>query len=91
VRGEVLSDLIGSTLREAFEKENLRPVANPSIDTTGKPENGEIAYTAHQYGTGARETGRLFSFGLVDGFSLFPRGEGRDGGAGLARICRGRL
>jgi len=46
VRGEVLSDLIGSTLREAFEKENLRPVANPAIDTTGKPENGEIAYTA---------------------------------------------
>jgi trigger factor len=46
VRGEVLSDLIGSTLREAFDKENLRPVANPAIDTTGKPENGEIAYTA---------------------------------------------
>lgn len=46
VRGEVLSDLIGSTLREAFEKENLRPVANPSIETSGKPENGEIAYTA---------------------------------------------
>lgn len=46
VRGEVLSDLIGSTLREAFDKENLRPVANPSIDTTGKPEDGEIAYTA---------------------------------------------
>jgi trigger factor len=46
VRGEVLSDLIGSTLREAFEKENLRPVANPAIDTTGQPENGEIAYTA---------------------------------------------
>ena len=46
VRGEVLSDLIASTLREAFEKENLRPVANPAIDTTGTPENGEIAYTA---------------------------------------------
>ncbi|WP_333676730.1 trigger factor [Dyella sp.] len=46
VRGEVLSDLISSTLREAFEKENLRPVANPAIDTTGQPENGEIAYTA---------------------------------------------
>ena len=46
VRGEVLSDLIGSTLREAFDKEDLRPIANPSIDTTGKPENGEIAYTA---------------------------------------------
>jgi len=46
VRGEVLSDLIGSTLREAFDKENLRPVANPAVDTTGKPENGEITYTA---------------------------------------------
>jgi trigger factor len=46
VRGEVLSDLIGSTLREAVEQENLRPIANPSIDTTGQPENGEIAYTA---------------------------------------------
>ncbi|TBR39692.1 MULTISPECIES: trigger factor [Dyella] len=46
VRGEVLSDLIGTTLREAVEKENLRPVANPSVDTTGRPENGEITYTA---------------------------------------------
>ncbi len=46
VRGEVLSDLIGSTLREAVEQQNLRPIANPSIDTTGRPEAGEIAYTA---------------------------------------------
>ncbi|OZB59109.1 MAG: trigger factor [Lysobacterales bacterium 14-68-21] len=46
VRSEVLSDLIGSTLREAFDQQNLRPVANPSVDTTGKPENGEITYTA---------------------------------------------
>jgi len=46
VRNEVLSDLIGSTLREAFAQEKLQPVANPSINTTGKPENGEIAYTA---------------------------------------------
>ncbi len=46
VRGEVLSDLIGSTLREAVEQEKLQPIANPAIDTTGKPENGEIAYTA---------------------------------------------
>ncbi len=46
VRGEVLSDLIGTTLREAFDQENLRPVANPSVDTTGTPENGEISYTA---------------------------------------------
>ncbi len=46
VRGEVLSDLIGSTLREAVEQEKLQPIANPAINTTGKPENGEIAYTA---------------------------------------------
>ncbi|MEO8747083.1 MAG: trigger factor [Rhodanobacter sp.] len=46
VRGEVLSDLIGSTLREAVQQEKLQPIANPAIDTTGKPENGEIAYTA---------------------------------------------
>lgn len=46
VRGEVLSDLIGSTLREAVAQEKLQPIANPSIDTTGTPEDGEIAYTA---------------------------------------------
>ncbi|TCV97354.1 trigger factor [Luteibacter rhizovicinus] len=46
VHGEALSDLIGSTLREAVEKENLRPIANPSVETTGQAENGEIAYTA---------------------------------------------
>lgn len=46
VRGEVLSDLIGSTLRDAVNQENLRPVANPAVDTTGQPENGEITYTA---------------------------------------------
>jgi trigger factor len=46
VRGEALSELIGNSLREAVEQEKLRPVASPSIDTTGEPENGEIAYTA---------------------------------------------
>lgn len=46
VRGEVLSSLVGGTLREALDQENLRPVAQPSIDTSGKPENGEFAYTA---------------------------------------------
>ena len=46
VRGEVLSDLIGSTLREAVEQEKLQPIANPAINTSGRPENGEIAYTA---------------------------------------------
>ncbi len=46
IRGEALSDLVGSTFREAVQKENLQPVAAPDIDTSGKPENGEIAYTA---------------------------------------------
>jgi len=46
VRGEALSDLIGSTLREAFTQEKLQPISNPSVDTTGNAENGEIAYTA---------------------------------------------
>ncbi|MGH8183247.1 MAG: trigger factor [Rhodanobacteraceae bacterium] len=46
VRGEALSDLIGSTFREAVQQQNLRPVANPNIDTDGKPQDGEIAYTA---------------------------------------------
>ncbi|MBB3226890.1 trigger factor [Luteibacter sp. Sphag1AF] len=46
VHGEALSDLIGSTLREAVEKENLRPIANPSVDTTGQAVDGEISYTA---------------------------------------------
>ncbi|MGH8124930.1 MAG: trigger factor [Rhodanobacteraceae bacterium] len=46
VRGEALSDLIGSTFREAVQEQNLQPIANPSIDTDGKPQDGEIAYTA---------------------------------------------
>ncbi|SRR5579875_242155 len=46
IRGEALSDLISRTFREAVQQENLQPVANPSIDTSGKPEGGEIAYTA---------------------------------------------
>lgn len=46
VRGEALSELIGSTLREAFEQEKLQPVAQPAIDTTGEAEDGDIAYTA---------------------------------------------
>jgi len=46
VRGEALSDLIGSTFREAVQQQNLQPVANPSIDTDGQPRDGEIAYTA---------------------------------------------
>ncbi|QDE40195.1 trigger factor [Luteibacter pinisoli] len=46
VRGEALSELIGSTLREAVNQEKLQPIANPSVDTTGNAEDGEIAYTA---------------------------------------------
>ena len=46
IRGEALSDLVGSTFRDAVQQEKLQPVAQPSIDTSGKPENGEIAYTA---------------------------------------------
>lgn len=46
IRNEALSDLIGSSFREAVEQEKLSPVAAPSINTSGKPEEGEIAYTA---------------------------------------------
>lgn len=46
VRGEALSDLIGSTFSEAVRAQNLQPVANPNIDTDGQPKDGEIAYTA---------------------------------------------
>ena len=46
IRNEVMSDLIGSSFREAVEQEKLNPVAAPSINTTGRPEAGELAYTA---------------------------------------------
>jgi len=46
IRGEALSDLVGSTFREAVQQEKLQPVATPSIDTNGEPQDGEIAYTA---------------------------------------------
>ncbi len=46
VRGEALSELIGKTFEEAATQYQLRPVANPSISTSGAPEGGEIAYTA---------------------------------------------
>lgn len=46
VRGEALSDLIGTTLRDAVSQEKLQPIANPSVDTTGNAVDGEIAYTA---------------------------------------------
>lgn len=46
IRGEALSRLISSTFQEAVSTEKLRPAVQPSIATSGKPENGEIEYTA---------------------------------------------
>jgi trigger factor len=46
IRGEALSELIGSTFQEAVTTENLRPAVQPSISTTGRPENGELEYVA---------------------------------------------
>lgn len=46
IRSEALSEIIGSTFQEAVDREKLRPAAQPSIATSGRPENGEIEYTA---------------------------------------------
>ncbi|HET9033632.1 MAG TPA: trigger factor [Dokdonella sp.] len=46
IRGEALSELIGSSFQEAVSNEKLRPAMQPSISTSGKPDNGEIEYTA---------------------------------------------
>ncbi|MGH8165566.1 MAG: trigger factor, partial [Rhodanobacteraceae bacterium] len=46
IRGEAMSDIVGSTFREAVQQEKLQPVAMPDIDTDGAAHDGEIAYTA---------------------------------------------
>ncbi|MEO7148732.1 MAG: trigger factor [Rhodanobacteraceae bacterium] len=46
IRGEAMSDLVGSTFREAVQQQKLQPVAMPDIDTDGAAHDGEIAYTA---------------------------------------------
>ena len=46
IRGEVLSEMIGSSFQEAVSQEKLRPAVQPAISTTGTPTNGEIEYTA---------------------------------------------
>ena len=46
IRNEALSEMIGSSFQEAVSQEKLRPAMQPSIATTGRPENGEIEYTA---------------------------------------------
>jgi trigger factor len=46
IRGEALSELIGSSFQEAVSTQKLRPAMQPSISTSGKPDNGEIEYIA---------------------------------------------
>lgn len=46
IRNEALSEMIGSSFQEAVSQEKLRPAVQPSIATTGRPDNGEIEYTA---------------------------------------------
>ena len=46
IRNEALSEMIGSSFQEAVTQEKLRPAVQPSIATTGRPENGEIEYIA---------------------------------------------
>lgn len=46
IRNEALSEMIGSSFQEAVNQEKLRPAVQPSISTSGRPENGEIEYVA---------------------------------------------
>lgn len=46
IRNEALSEMIGSSFQEAVDQEKLRPAVQPSISTSGRPENGEIEYVA---------------------------------------------
>jgi trigger factor len=46
IRGEILSEMIGSSYQQAITQEKLRPAVQPAIQTTGTPTNGEIEYTA---------------------------------------------
>jgi trigger factor len=46
IRGEVLSEMIGSSFQQAVTQEKLRPAVQPAIQTTGTPMNGEIEYVA---------------------------------------------
>jgi len=46
IRNEALSEMIGSSFQEAMMQQKLRPAVQPQIATTGRPENGEIEYTA---------------------------------------------
>ena len=46
VRGEAISELIRNSFEQAVGQENLRPAMAPQIDTTGRPDNGQIEYIA---------------------------------------------
>jgi trigger factor len=46
IRNEALGELISQSFQQAVEQEKLRPAVQPSISTSGQPENGEIEYTA---------------------------------------------
>ena len=46
VRGEALGEIVSRTLQQALSEQQLRPVATPSIDSVGEPDNGEISYVA---------------------------------------------
>ena len=46
VRDEVVGDLIQRSFSQAVQQEKLRPAVQPSIETSGVPEDGEFKYTA---------------------------------------------
>lgn len=46
VRNDALSAVVGESFNAALKQENLRPAVPPSIETLGKPENGELRFVA---------------------------------------------
>lgn len=46
VRNEAIGDLIRDSFGEAVRAQNLRPAVPPSIETSGRPEDGEFRYVA---------------------------------------------
>ena len=46
IRGEAMNELVRMSFQQAVDEQRLRPAVQPQIATTGRPENGEIEYTA---------------------------------------------
>ncbi len=46
VRSEAMGELIRDSFNEAVQQEKLRPAVQPSIETSGQPQDGAIQYTA---------------------------------------------